>query len=125
MQIPTSGHVLKNLRETAVGCDALVLFLDCDREGEAIAFQVLDTCKPVLREGAVVKRAKFSAVTPKDIEQARRGARKRLDARRGRTSASAGPAFVPRPVSLNVASRGIVDASNPRPCARWASPTSG
>ncbi|KAH8043661.1 DNA topoisomerase type I [Aureococcus anophagefferens] len=61
--------VLRNLRETAKDCDALVLFLDCDREGEAIAFQVMDVTQSELRP-ATVHRAKFSAVTPADIEKA-------------------------------------------------------
>ena len=32
VSVPTSGGVLKNLRETASGGAALLLFLDCDRE---------------------------------------------------------------------------------------------
>ncbi|KAH8056037.1 DNA topoisomerase type I [Aureococcus anophagefferens] len=67
---PANGNVLRNLRETAKDCDALVLFLDCDREGEAIAFQVMDVTQSELRPGATVHRAKFSAVTPADIEKA-------------------------------------------------------
>lgn len=70
VRVPTNGAVLRNLRETAKDCDALVLFLDCDREGEAIAFQVLDVCRDALRPGASIHRARFSAVTPRDIEKA-------------------------------------------------------
>ncbi|KAH8096440.1 DNA topoisomerase type I [Aureococcus anophagefferens] len=70
VRVPSNGSVLRNLRETAKDCDALVLFLDCDREGEAIAFQVMDVTQSELRPGATVHRAKFSAVTPADIEKA-------------------------------------------------------
>ena len=70
VSVPTSGAVLKNLRETAGGGDALLLFLDCDREGEAIAFQVIDVCQPHLRRGAPIRRATFSAVTAADITRA-------------------------------------------------------
>ena len=72
VSVPTSGGVLKNLRETASGGDALILFLDCDREGEAIAFQVIDVCGPQLRRGAAIRRAKFSSVTAEDIARAMR-----------------------------------------------------
>lgn len=70
VSVPTSGAVLKNLHETAGGGDALLLFLDCDREGEAIAFQVIDVCQPHLRRGAPIRRATFSAVTAADITRA-------------------------------------------------------
>lgn len=46
-----------------------MLWLDCDREGEAIAFEVLDV---ILRVNPNIKihRARFSAVTHADIMQA-------------------------------------------------------
>ncbi len=47
----------------------LVLWLDCDREGEAIAVEVRDAClakRPNLR----VLRAKFSSLNPHEIEHA-------------------------------------------------------
>lgn len=48
----------------------LVLWLDCDREGENICFEVM-SCIPHIRERNI-KRAKFSAITDKDIKEAMR-----------------------------------------------------
>ena len=48
----------------------LVLWLDCDREGENICFEVISVVHSSLAPGASVLRAKFSAVTPADIERA-------------------------------------------------------
>lgn len=61
----TSGAVARSLRESCAEADCLVLFLDCDREGEAIAFEVVEiaACRRVLR-------AKFSAVAPSDLARA-------------------------------------------------------
>ena len=73
---PTKAAVVTHLRECGTGADFLVLWLDCDREGEAIAFEVVDVVSPVMSgsrrlgpQGGIL-RAKFSAVTPADIRKA-------------------------------------------------------
>lgn len=57
---------MKNLSSQA---NLLVLWLDCDREGEAIGYEVIDTVKKVNRNVDVL-RAHFSAVTTADIKKA-------------------------------------------------------
>lgn len=53
-----------------------MLWLDCDREGEAIAFEVIDVVAPVMSGSRVlgpsggILRAKFSAVTKSDVMRA-------------------------------------------------------
>ena len=68
------------------GADYLVLWLDCDKEGENICFEVIDACAPVMNRGGGLSgdrrwqkgpkqsifRAKFSAITERDIHQAMR-----------------------------------------------------
>ena len=69
-----SRGMCRHLREVARGCDCVVLWLDCDREGENICFEVLDEVKPALnnkgRGSNTVFRAFFSAITEKDVKKA-------------------------------------------------------
>ncbi|XP_046917236.1 DNA topoisomerase 3-beta isoform X2 [Dermatophagoides farinae] len=59
------------LQKEARGCRFLVLWLDCDKEGENICFEVIDTISGVMnisfRNPQTVFRAYFSAITQKDI----------------------------------------------------------
>ena len=62
------------LSHEARGASYVVLWLDCDKEGENICFEVLNEIKDVIRRPTsgekVVYRAKFSAITDKDIKMA-------------------------------------------------------
>lgn len=62
------------LSKEARGCDYLVLWLDCDKEGENICFEVImcvenSMSKSSYREQTIF-RAKFSAITDRDIKSA-------------------------------------------------------
>jgi DNA topoisomerase-3 len=63
---------VQHLREEAKGVDYLVLWLDCDLEGENICFEVMDCCLPKMKKisGQQVFRAKFSSISAPDIERA-------------------------------------------------------
>lgn len=59
------------LNHEAKGCDALVLWLDCDKEGENICFEVMSAVSSNIQNvysNRVTYRAKFSAITEKDIK---------------------------------------------------------
>ena len=51
------------------GCDYIVLWLDCDKEGENICFEVLDCVRDSMKrmDKKSIFRAKFSSITDKDI----------------------------------------------------------
>ena len=60
------------LASEAKGADYLVLWLDCDKEGENICFEVLEAVGKGMRppknpKEQTVFRAKFSSITDKDI----------------------------------------------------------
>ncbi|KAI3661430.1 hypothetical protein MP638_003903 [Amoeboaphelidium occidentale] len=70
-------HIVKHLQVEGKGIDYLVLWLDADREGENICFEVISVVKPYMNkpEGNKGKnkniyRAKFSAVTSVEINAA-------------------------------------------------------
>ncbi|KAG1312970.1 hypothetical protein G6F64_002610 [Rhizopus arrhizus] len=65
-----------HLQNMAKGIDYLVLWLDCDREGENICFEVIDNCLQYMKQPSTgnkmshVLRAKFSAITKEDVWRA-------------------------------------------------------
>ena len=67
------AHVKKHLHDCAKGCSHVVLWLDCDREGENICFEVLECAVPALaasRPRRHVWRARFSAISEPEIAAA-------------------------------------------------------
>jgi DNA topoisomerase III len=66
--------IVKHLEREGSGVDYLVLWLDCDREGENICFEVMKCMQHKMKKFSGSKqqifRAKFSAVTEKDIRTA-------------------------------------------------------
>ncbi|KAE8539089.1 hypothetical protein D1P53_005460 [Cryptococcus gattii VGV] len=65
--------VESNLQAEARNADLLMIWTDCDREGEHIGSEVVAACKKVNRN-ILVKRARFSAIIPAQIHQACRQA---------------------------------------------------
>jgi DNA topoisomerase-3 len=63
------AEVRRNLERAMRGCTELILWLDCDREGEAIGFEVIDVCRSIVPR-LRVRRARFSALIPRDIHHA-------------------------------------------------------
>ncbi|XP_073225379.1 DNA topoisomerase 3-alpha isoform X2 [Cicer arietinum] len=61
--------IKRTLEEEARRCQWLVLWLDCDREGENIAFEVVDVCTAA-NPHLTIKRARFSALIDREIHQA-------------------------------------------------------
>ncbi|KAI1301377.1 DNA topoisomerase 3-beta-1 [Halotydeus destructor] len=67
-------RLIKHLQYEAKNCTHIVLWLDCDKEGENICFEVLETVEKSMRisfsNPQTVFRAKFSAITDRDIKDA-------------------------------------------------------
>ena len=61
----------KSLEKEVKGCQVLIIWTDCDREGENIGMEVVEVCRAVNR-GIRVLRAKFSEITRPFIERAMR-----------------------------------------------------
>lgn len=50
-------------------CDALIIWTDCDREGENIGFEIIDVCREI-KPRIQVYRAKFSEITSPSVFRA-------------------------------------------------------
>uniref|UniRef100_A0A8D2Q8Z5 DNA topoisomerase n=1 Tax=Varanus komodoensis TaxID=61221 RepID=A0A8D2Q8Z5_VARKO len=61
--------IKRTLEREVQQCQALVIWTDCDREGENIGFEIIDVCKAV-KPGLQVFRARFSEITPRAIQAA-------------------------------------------------------
>jgi len=59
-----------HFQKEARGCQHLVLWLDCDREGENICFEVIKDAQPNLSSPAGIWRAKFSALDAPSLQKA-------------------------------------------------------
>ncbi|CAE8726676.1 unnamed protein product, partial [Polarella glacialis] len=73
------ANIPAHIQKEAQGCEILVLWLDCDREGENICFEVLDLALPEMKPpsqvypGAYrgcVYRARFSSLAHQDLQGA-------------------------------------------------------
>ncbi|XP_033827108.1 DNA topoisomerase 3-alpha [Periophthalmus magnuspinnatus] len=62
-------QIKRTLEKEVKQCQALIIWTDCDREGENIGFEVIDVCKAV-KANIQVYRAKFSEITPNSIRRA-------------------------------------------------------
>ncbi|KAI6169344.1 DNA topoisomerase III [Pisolithus thermaeus] len=59
----------RNLLAEARTADTLMIWTDCDREGENIGWEIVTVCRKV-RPNIVVKRARFSAIIAQQIHRA-------------------------------------------------------
>ncbi|KAK2977892.1 hypothetical protein RJ640_022683, partial [Escallonia rubra] len=67
-QAPDKLDIKRTLEDEARKCQWLVLWLDCDREGENIAFEVVEVCMEANRQ-LNVWRARFSALIDREIHE--------------------------------------------------------
>lgn len=62
------ASVVRHLRSSAKRADYVVLWLDCDREGENICFEVIDAIRPSFGHGMDrIYRARFSALSVDEV----------------------------------------------------------
>ncbi|XP_017309955.1 DNA topoisomerase 3-alpha isoform X1 [Ictalurus punctatus] len=61
--------IKRTLEREVRQCQALVIWTDCDREGENIGYEIIDVCKAV-KQNIQVFRARFSEITPSSIRRA-------------------------------------------------------
>ncbi|XP_053327854.1 DNA topoisomerase 3-alpha [Spea bombifrons] len=62
-------NIKRTLEREVRQCQALIIWTDCDREGENIGFEIIHVCKAV-KPNLQVFRARFSEITPRSIRMA-------------------------------------------------------
>ncbi|KYN28291.1 DNA topoisomerase 3-alpha [Trachymyrmex cornetzi] len=62
-------NIKRTLEREARFCNALIIWTDCDREGENIGFEIIQVCQAV-KSNIRVYRAKFSEITRPSVERA-------------------------------------------------------
>ncbi|CAG8644563.1 6436_t:CDS:10 [Cetraspora pellucida] len=77
LEASKSGGICQHLRQESKGVDYVILWLDCDREGENICFEVIKNVREGMKrlpdgrpKDSRILRAKFSAITATDIRRA-------------------------------------------------------
>lgn len=63
------GKIKQTLEREVRGCQTLVIWTDCDREGENIGFEIIEVCRAI-KPGIRVLRAKFSEITAASVKRA-------------------------------------------------------
>lgn len=61
--------IKKTLEREIRSCDGLIIWTDCDREGENIGYEIIEVCKAI-KPNISVHRAKFSEITAASIFRA-------------------------------------------------------
>lgn len=61
--------IKKTLEREIKTCQGLIIWTDCDREGESIGFEIIDVCKAI-KPNITVYRAKFSEITNAAVRRA-------------------------------------------------------
>ena len=64
----SKANIIAHLKNESKNVDAIILWLDCDREGENICFEVLEICSPNLKNKQNVFRANFSINKTRNIK---------------------------------------------------------
>ena len=76
-------RIAAHLKNESRDASELVLWLDCDREGENICYEVIQCCKNIPNKN--IRRAHFSAITDKDIKAAMNNLGKDTKSKLGRS----------------------------------------
>lgn len=69
IKVPIQKSIIKALQKVAKGASEVIVATDFDREGELIGIDAVNKVREV-NPDTIIKRAKFSALTPQEIEGA-------------------------------------------------------